>query len=61
MRARTPPRIDETIERDEATEDDLRDVFRMLLQDTPKPPPSENREPTRKELRRKWKLVRSTT
>lgn len=59
MRARTPPTIDESIERDEATENDLRDVFRMLLQHTPKPPPSENREPTREELKRKWKLERS--
>ena len=38
--------------------DDLRDVFKMLMQDGSERPRSENREPTRDELKRKWKLER---
>ena len=60
MSGRTKPRIDETIERDEAAMDDLQDAFKMLMQDGSERPRSENREPARDELKGKWKLLRST-
>lgn len=55
---RHSPEIDESIERDPVAERDLRDVFALLTRDAPDRPRSENREPTRNELKRRWKLER---
>ena len=57
-RKRKRPKLDETIERDEALADDIIDAFKMMFQDTPDRPRSENREPTKAELNRRWKLER---
>ena len=37
---------------------DLADAYGMLLRDAPDRPKSRNREPTREELNRRWKLER---
>ena len=52
------PRLDPDAEREDVTEKDLADAFGMLLQDAPDRPKSRNREPTREELNRRWKLER---
>lgn len=56
--SRKKPKLDESIERDEASEQDFTDAFRMLLRDAPDRPKSENREPTKEELETRWKLER---
>ena len=55
---RKQPKLDESVERDDATMDDLTDAFKMLLKDAPDRPKSENRRPTNEELNRRWKLTR---
>ena len=56
--SRRKPKIDESVERDEASEQDFTDAFKMLLQDAPDRPRSENRQPTTEELRTRWRLHR---
>ena len=58
MKSRRKSKLDPSIERDGTTEKDLADVFGMLLRDAPDRPRSRNREPTREELDRRWKLER---
>ena len=55
---RKPPKLDPDIKRDDVPMRDLRDVFKMLLRDAPNRPRSENREPTKEEVSRRWKLER---
>lgn len=55
---RRKPKLDPDIEREEASEQDFTDAFRMLLKDAPDRPRSENREPTKEELETRWKLER---
>ena len=52
------PKLDPAIERDDVPMRDFRDVFKMLLRDAPNRPRSENREPTKAEVSRRWKLER---
>ena len=52
------PKLDPFIERDDASEKDLWDAFKMMLRDAPKRPRSENREPTKAEISQRWKLER---
>ena len=51
------PVLDEGVERDDATMDDLTDAFKMLLKDAPAPK-SKNRRPTNEELNRRYRLER---
>ena len=53
-----PPKIDESIERDEVTYDDFRDAMRMILRDAKPPPKDQKQVPTQAELRQRWKLRR---
>ena len=53
-----PPKLDPAIERDDVPMEDFRDAFKMLLKDAPIRPRSENREPTKEEVSRRWKLER---
>ena len=49
----------DAVERDEVTEQDLKDALRqVLLAETAGHPRSENREPTRDELNRRYRLER---
>ena len=57
-RKRKRPKLDETIERDEALADDLTGAMKMMLQSTTDRPRSENREPTKAEINKRWKLER---
>ena len=45
-------------ERDEVTEQDFKDAFKMLLSDAPDRPRSENRQPTKAERHKRWRLWR---
>ena len=58
MKPGRKPKPDPSAERDGATEKDLADVFGMLLREAPERPRSRNREPTREEINRRWKLER---
>lgn len=51
----------EKTERGEVSMDDFEDAFRQVLSHPDKPKKkSENREPTKEELNRKWKLGRTS-
>lgn len=57
MKKVSPPRLDPT-NRDPIPERDLKDVFRQLISAPPSKLKSKNREPTRKELAERYRLVR---